>query len=235
MLIFDVKALEHDFQHANVKESFNNLYHCLGFITAIASSPAQIKPSEWIKQLMLNEDKSPQFDNDAQAKKFSLNLIAWWKLCLNTFDKGDTISLPETIALNDLNQPNQALFDYGIGYLKGYKWLSSIWQKKLPQSIPEAENSLIMLNLILARFVNEDEVAKNEPELYQQLPDMVSCFKSLPPLISAVGMLGKDLSEMENPVSEIVVPEFKKKTKLVGRNDPCMCGSGKKFKKCCLH
>ncbi|WP_050988031.1 SEC-C metal-binding domain-containing protein [Thiothrix nivea] len=23
--------------------------------------------------------------------------------------------------------------------------------------------------------------------------------------------------------------------KLVGRNDPCPCGSGKKYKKCCLH
>jgi uncharacterized protein YecA (UPF0149 family) len=23
-------------------------------------------------------------------------------------------------------------------------------------------------------------------------------------------------------------------TKLPGRNDPCLCGSGKKFKKCCL-
>ncbi|MCV5928645.1 SEC-C metal-binding domain-containing protein, partial [Escherichia coli] len=23
--------------------------------------------------------------------------------------------------------------------------------------------------------------------------------------------------------------------KLPGRNDPCQCGSGKKFKKCCLH
>lgn len=26
-----------------------------------------------------------------------------------------------------------------------------------------------------------------------------------------------------------------KKHKLPGRNDPCVCGSGKKFKKCCLH
>ena len=24
------------------------------------------------------------------------------------------------------------------------------------------------------------------------------------------------------------------KTKHIGRNDPCPCGSGKKFKKCCL-
>jgi uncharacterized protein len=28
---------------------------------------------------------------------------------------------------------------------------------------------------------------------------------------------------------------FRRETPLVGRNDPCPCGSGKKFKKCCLH
>jgi preprotein translocase subunit SecA len=27
--------------------------------------------------------------------------------------------------------------------------------------------------------------------------------------------------------------EAKKKGKLVGRNDPCPCGSGKKYKQCC--
>jgi uncharacterized protein YchJ len=34
-----------------------------------------------------------------------------------------------------------------------------------------------------------------------------------------------------NNTSETIVQE---KTK-VGRNEPCPCGSGKKFKKCCLH
>ena len=28
---------------------------------------------------------------------------------------------------------------------------------------------------------------------------------------------------------------FRHKQKLPGRNDPCPCGSGKKYKKCCLH
>ncbi len=28
-------------------------------------------------------------------------------------------------------------------------------------------------------------------------------------------------------------PRMKKKTTKIGRNDPCPCGSGKKFKKCC--
>ena len=28
---------------------------------------------------------------------------------------------------------------------------------------------------------------------------------------------------------------FVRSEQRVGRNDPCICGSGKKFKKCCLH
>ena len=31
------------------------------------------------------------------------------------------------------------------------------------------------------------------------------------------------------------IPTRETPQKSVGRNDPCPCGSGKKFKKCCLH
>jgi uncharacterized protein len=30
-------------------------------------------------------------------------------------------------------------------------------------------------------------------------------------------------------------PPFVREGKKVGRNDPCPCGSGKKYKRCCLH
>jgi hypothetical protein len=36
---------------------------------------------------------------------------------------------------------------------------------------------------------------------------------------------------LPKPVSSIAKPKLDKK---VGRNDPCVCGSGKKFKKCCI-
>jgi uncharacterized protein YecA (UPF0149 family) len=31
------------------------------------------------------------------------------------------------------------------------------------------------------------------------------------------------------------VVAFKRKSPKIGRNEPCPCGSGKKFKKCCLN
>ena len=39
---------------------------------------------------------------------------------------------------------------------------------------------------------------------------------------------GKKLKPMDLDVTEPITVETK-----VGRNDPCPCGSGKKFKKCC--
>jgi|GEM_PF-671953 preprotein translocase subunit SecA len=43
------------------------------------------------------------------------------------------------------------------------------------------------------------------------------------------GLPGED----EPPLPPPVEPIHTDKNKQVGRNDPCPCGSGKKFKKCC--
>ena len=41
------------------------------------------------------------------------------------------------------------------------------------------------------------------------------------------------VSEDEAPIPDAPVERVKKKGQGVGRNDPCPCGSGKKYKKCC--
>ena len=50
------------------------------------------------------------------------------------------------------------------------------------------------------------------------------------------GILTMDMPSEELPLSllkEIASAEAGAKPKKVGRNDPCPCGSGKKYKKCC--
>lgn len=237
MPTFDIKALEENFKLPAINNAFDSLYQCLGTITAIASSPDKVKPSEWIKLLITVEDENPQFENQQQAKTFSSHLIAWWSQCLDTFDKGETIELPAKLGLTPSGKANKALVDFATGYLKGYDWLSKTWQVMLPKDNLEAERSLSVVNFILARFINEKAVAKAQPELFQQLPDNQGCFKTLPSLLSAVGMLGTDLSagsdmdlKSDGKISTQIDP-----TRHVGRNSPCICGSGKKFKKCCLH
>lgn len=236
MSLFDLKSLENDFKQESIKQSFEGLYQCLGFITAIASSPEQIKPSEWIKQLIIGENKNPQFENEQQAKKFSANLVAWWSRCITIFDHEGTIELPAKMALTPNGKANKALVEFSSGYLKGYNWLSSTWEVMLPKDNFEAVRSLAVLNAILVRFVDEKSLAKTQPDLLKQLPDMAGCFEVLPSLLSAIGMLGKDLSstDPEDSTQKIAEP-VRNSTRSIGRNDLCPCGSGKKFKKCCLH
>ena len=43
----------------------------------------------------------------------------------------------------------------------------------------------------------------------------------------------QNLNEANKAGSEKSAPVTKKKSEKVGRNDPCPCGSGLKYKKCC--
>ena len=63
-----------------------------------------------------------------------------------------------------------------------------------------------------------------------------ACFNP-PPKPPAIKMRRPEVSRARNPISKLgallTPPLTQPKKQVVGRNDPCPCGSGKKFKKCC--
>lgn len=234
---FNPKELEDCFNNPTISNTFNGLYECLGLITAVATSPEPIPPIEWMEKLKQKPGKSPEFETKEQIKAFSSNLIGWWNDCMTLFDHGQKIQLPKKVSLTATSKPSKALKDFCRGYLTGNTWLSQVWQKHLPNEDTDATRSLSVLNVILARFIDEKALSETEPVLFSQLPNIDECFQSFPGLISAVGMLGKDLSsqdEQTNTQTAMQLPS-KNANRSVGRNDLCPCGSGKKFKKCCLH
>ena len=237
MSSFNFKELEACFKLPAIQSSFDGLYESLGLITAVASSPEKIEPAEWIEQIKITPGPVAAFESDDQLRSFTKNLVAWWNYCTTFFDHGHQLELPEKIQLTATGKPNKALIAFATGYLKGYDWLSTTWQVLLPEKNSEAARSVMLLNIILARFINEKAVAKSEPEIYSQLPDTAGCFKSLPSLLSAVGMLGIDLANQNDADKQTLPVKAPSINQLrdIGRNDPCPCGSGKKFKKCCLH
>ncbi len=254
MSTFNIKDLESCYKQQSIKESFEPLYHALGFITAMASCPDDIQPSEWIEQLVISDDKTPRFDSEEQVKLFTTSLITWWNQCSQLFDHGGTIQLPNKLGITPANNANKALVEFSQGYLRGFDWLTESWQAALPNENVEAHRTVMVLNFILARFIDEKNMAKEEPDLYEQLPDTLGCFKVLPNLISGVGMLGKDIALSDEDFDNLLNPNsefqsgldtfsrteknhepFKNTHRTIGRNESCPCGSGKKFKKCCLH
>ncbi len=234
---FDLKSLEHHFKQENIKESFEDLYHCLGFIVSVASCPEMIEPHEWVDELIITKDGKPRFINEEQVHTITANLIAWWNECNDCFEDTETLELPESLGLTPSGKANKKLLNFSLGYLDAFEWLSKCWQSKLPKEDDEANRTVAVLNFIMARFINEKAMREEEPEMIEQLPDMEGCVKVFPNLITGVGILGKDLY-FDNMLEEKTASEtttFYNEHRAVGRNDPCPCGSGKKFKKCCLH
>ena len=81
------------------------------------------------------------------------------------------------------------------------------------------------------------------PALRQEVPEILEGFLSWledsgrlaggRSLGLLIGALAGGYRERCSPRGGLRVPPIVKKTADIGRNDPCPCGSGKKYKKCC--
>jgi len=49
----------------------------------------------------------------------------------------------------------------------------------------------------------------------------------------AVGITGEDIRDLLVSIRDSKEKPFQREEPKVGRNDPCPCGSGKKYKRCC--
>ncbi|WP_196141032.1 UPF0149 family protein [Aliikangiella sp. G2MR2-5] len=241
MPTIDLSTLENCFENQSVKDVFGSLYHSLGFITAVASAPEKVPAKEWMPQLCLNNEAGMDIEDSELAKTLSQGFVKWWHTCDLAFEHSHPLELPAALKLTAEGKPEIELVEFSTGYLDAYRWLSGSWQQLLPEENEQASRSVALLNIILAKFIDEEKIAREEPELAGQLPNMQDCLSSMPKLISAVGMLGKDLAQEQSAVhtsndsDSSKIEPYINEQKSVGRNDPCICGSGKKFKKCCLH
>ena len=82
---------------------------------------------------------------------------------------------------------------------------------------------LIIVNTLHGTEENFERVEKMSPEAFEESVD-------------AIRLAALDLHAywMAHPQEKAVQQPIKAEEK-PGRNDPCPCGSGKKFKQCCLH
>ena len=151
------------------------------------------------------------------------------------------------------------LYEYGLEQEKNQVW--NAWVQACYNTQPEsfmaslkdlyekewADTYYITLDELklrcgVASEVINKSVMKQEGEFYCYLDDAVSALRQL---TCYSGEGNELLANLENMVINQTAPKHGENDKSpssfnaspagVGRNDPCPCGSGKKFKKCCLH
>lgn len=189
-----------------------------GFLAGVIVCPGLIMPSEWMPVVWGEE--APEFDTMAQAQTINDLIIGHYNYIIGQLNRGEYRPIYDT----DIDD---SIF-WEI-------WIEGFWRSVLlrPQEwmdlgavddedLQRAVFSLTRFHEIATTPSKDLEPMVIDQELESLAPELIP---------HAVEILHRFRLAKASPFSE----SANENTPKVGRNDPCPCGSGKKFKKCCLN
>jgi uncharacterized protein len=209
----DLEALDQFLMSDQAPDDCMMLSDLDGFLTGLAVGPELIAPSEWLP-LVWGGDEEPVFDSAAEAQSVLGAIMRRYNEILGQIADGyiEPIFI-ETIAGEVIAA------DWAEGFMQAIALRAAAWEKLLT-----SEDHGHALIPILA-LCGDDE---GEPLL--DLPQEVAgqLFAEADELIPACAL---EIAEFWRAARS--TPRARSTAPKTGRNDPCPCGSGKKFKKCC--
>lgn len=198
-----------------------------GYLTAIALGPTPLPMSRWLSRIWgPMEDDAPQFATTSQAQRIvslilrHMNGIMWG---LET-DPEDYEPILNTITYSDQSKEylNGEMWSYG--FMEGVALAREDWQRLF-------ENDEVMQVLLPIYLLGADNVTQKQKELTKTPALRENLAKQIAP---SVAVLYRFWLPYRQTVQERhVTTTLQRTAPKVGRNEPCPCGSGKKFKKCC--
>jgi uncharacterized protein len=202
---------------ANRNEGIISISELDGFFTAIISGPDVIQPSKWLPIVW------GEFEPDWESEENFMAVISLLVRHMNTI--ADTLIerpfdfKPLFLERNIGNKTYTIVDDWCEGYLLGVSLLSDQWQS----SGDEMAKWLAPINAFTqATNWQGHNYSKKELEVAQQT------ISESARKIHAYWLAKRSGVSPKSSPSVHQAPR-------VGRNDPCPCGSGKIYKKCCLH
>jgi uncharacterized protein len=201
---------------------------CLdGFLTAIVSGPVMIPPSVWMSKIWgQKENDEPVFESMAKAGRITdlimqhLNVIIW-----SLYQNPDAFEPIFDIAA----YPNESR-EYVDGEMWAYGYMTGIdLQRKDWKAFFDEPTSAEVLRPIY--LLGADEVLPEEEALIET-PAQREVLSNR--ISASVAGIYKFWQPYRRAIAERgIATSFQREHPKVGRNDPCPCGSGMKFKKCC--
>jgi len=198
-----------------------------GYLTAIASGPVQLKQSDWLPRVWgpTGED-APKFETKAQEEKIiglmtrHLNAIVW--------------------NLRQEDEPFEPVFDLQVyldderEYVDGEMWAHGYMtainlNRDSWKALFESKHGSEMLRPIY--LLGAEEVSEEDEQLVQTPDQREALSKTIP---ASVGGIFKYWAPQRR-AEEISIngKSSANENPKISRNAPCICGSGRKYKKCC--
>lgn len=189
-----------------------------GFLAGVIVCPDLIKPSEWMTVMWGGEP--PMTEDLDQAQDFHDLLIKHYNGIIRRLDQ----------------RRYSPLYDTGPdGRIDWESWIGGFWTAMLMRPDAwrafgkqhESDEDVLRSVFVITRLVqialpgDDGGPMEVDEELLELAPDLIP---------RSVEILHHARLAQSGEVYTVTHGSGR-----VGRNDPCPCGSGKKYKKCCLH
>ena len=203
-----------------------------GFLFGIANGPELIQPSEWIA-LVFN-DQEAQYETVEEAEHVTQAMMALYNDSIRTRPRGACALPPgcevRPILLENL-KTTAPLSQWAQGFGVAYDYLSEVWEAYIPDELDEELGALLMTltffsSPTLAEVYHKETKGNRTFEQFAQ--SMVEVFLDA---MGAFAHLGRSIYQARLEAGDF--DRAQRSAVKIGRNDPCPCGSGKKYKKCC--
>ena len=199
-----------------------------GFLTAVVCGPKTILPSEWMRWVwdMENGEESPVFKDRAQAQHFFGLLMRHMNGIAHTLNEAPEEYEPLLLENPNKGDPVPILDEWCCGFMKGVQLDSEGWQPLLIGK-PDWISTVMLYGTSEGwEFLEKKNLSLDE---HRALAD------GLAGTVRKIHALW--LEQRRNQIAEgsfpgVVRREPVRNPNKVGRNEPCPCGSGKKFKQC---
>jgi len=192
-----------------------------GYLTAVSIGPHAVMPSAWLPGIFFRDDERPEFKNEKQAQNVMHAVLNVYNGVLQTIQVG---SFSPFISWTEGDGGEE--IDLSL-WCRGFLLGTSVFDEAEWDMLNDSDLAEICLPI----FFNSK--TERLPEIYasEQLKRMETLrAESGDLIIDAVYDIRDYFKDTQGAAQS--VPEERAEPK-TGRNDPCPCGSGKKYKKCC--
>ena len=194
------------------RESMPDLSMLDGLFAALACSPAPVAASVWMAEIW--GGTFPAWSNKQSARIFA-ELVLRFQKGVEQHLQNDTVFKPLFLVYGE-DETRFEVVDY---WCEGFMLGAGVGMRPL-RNLPRVMELMEPIALFAQGdgLVKSIEMPEEESELYK---------RQIAPSVRAIWTLSHSRADFGS--TTLMSTEEK-----VGRNDPCPCGSGKKFKKCCL-
>lgn len=208
-----------------------------GFLVAIVLNPDLIMPSQWLPWVwdMENGEESAEFASMAQANSIMGFIMRHYDTVLRSINEGWFDPLLFELAQADGSEFLDAE-GWCAGFMLGVSMFLDPWWRPVLEKHTELVTPMVLLGTEKGWKILEasGDNKRATQEAYEAIPAAVAAlhayFQPMSGQAAHARVAGARHSGSGVPST---VLQFRRDEEKVGRNDPCPCGSGKKFKKCC--